>query len=57
MASEILRMAMKLKVPKTATTTLKTTVGKQKVVAPKLPPPFTLNVLVNIVRTLMCTGH
>ena len=33
------------------------TVRKQKVVALKRPPPFTLNVPVNIARTLVCTGH
>ena len=38
-------------------TTLKTTVRKQKVVALKRPPPFTLKVPENIARTLMCTGH
>ena len=53
----LLRMALKLKPPKTATTTLKTTVRKQKVEAVKRPPPFTLKVPVNIVRTLMCKGH
>ena len=53
----LLRMALKLKTPKRATTTLKTTVRKQKVVALKRPPPFTLKVPVNIVRTLMSTGH
>ena len=42
---------------KRAKVTLKTTVRKQKVVALKRPPPFTLNVSVNIARTLMCTGH
>ena len=53
----LLRMALKLKTPKRATT-LKTTVGKQKVVALKRPPPFTLKVPVNIVSgTLMSTGH
>ena len=46
-----------LKTTKKATTTLKTTVKKQKVVAMKRPPFFTLKVSVNIVRTLMCTGH
>ena len=51
------RMLLKLKAPKRATMTLKKTVRKQKVVALKRPPPFTLNVPVNIVRTLMCTGH
>ena len=25
--------------------------------SPETPPPFTLNVPVNIARTLMCTGH
>ena len=35
----LLRMALKLKAPKRATTTLKTIVRKQKVVAPKRPPP------------------
>ena len=53
----LLRMALKLKAPKRATTTLKTTVRKQKVVALKRLPPFTLKVPVNIARTLMCTGH
>ena len=53
----LLRMALKLKAPETTATTLKTTVRKQKVVALKRPPPFTVNVPVNIVRTLMCTGH
>ena len=53
----LLRMALKLKTPKRATTTLKTTVRKQKVVALKRPPPFTLKVPVNLVRTLMSTGH
>ena len=52
-----LRMVVKLKTPKRQTTTLKTTVKKQKVVALKRPPSFTLKVPVNIVRTLMCTGH
>ena len=52
-----LRIAVKLKTPKRETTTLKTTVKKQKVVALKRPPSFTLKVPVNIVRTLMCTGH
>ena len=37
----LLRMALKLKAPKRATTTLKTTVRKQKVVTLKRPPPFT----------------
>ena len=41
-----------------ATTTLKTiTVRKQKVVALKCPPPFTLKIPVNIVRILKCTQH
>ena len=40
----LLRMAVKLKTPERATTTLKTTVRKQKVVALKRPPPFTVNV-------------
>ena len=53
----LLRMAVKLKTPKTATKTLKMTVRKQKVVALKRPPPFTLKVPVSIVRTLMRTGH
>ena len=53
----LLRMAVKLKASKRATTTLKTTVKKQKVVALKRPPPFTLKVPVNIVRTLMCRKH
>ena len=39
------RMLLKLKAPKIATMTLKTTVRKQKVVALKRPPPFTLKVL------------
>ena len=43
----LLKMAVKLKALKRATTTLKTTVKKQKVVALKLPPPFTLKVPVN----------
>ena len=43
--------------PKRATTTLKTIVRKQKVVALKRPPPFTLKVPVNIAKTLMCTPH
>ena len=42
---------------KRATTTLKTTVRKQKVIAMKRPPPFTLKIPVNIVRILMCMGH
>ena len=42
---------------KRATTTLRTTVRKQKVVALKRPPPFTLKVPVNIAKTLMCTRH
>ena len=42
---------------KRATTTLKTTVRKQKVVALERPPPFTLKVPVNIAKTLMCTPH
>ena len=53
----LLRMAVKLKTPKRATTTLKTTVRKQKVIAMKRPPPFTLKIPVNIERILMCTGH
>ena len=53
----LLRMVLKLNAPKRATTTLKTTVRKQKVVTLKRPPPFTLKVPVNIVRTLMCTGQ
>ena len=53
----LLRMAVKLKAPKRVTTTLKTTVKKLKVVALKRPPPFTLKVSVNIVRTLMCREH
>ena len=52
-----LRMAVKLKTPKRETTTLKTTVKKQKVVALKRPPPFTLKVPVDIAKTLMCTPH
>ena len=50
-------MAVKLKTPKRATTTLKTTVRKQKAVALKRPPPFTLKITVNIVRILIYTGH
>ena len=42
---------------KRATTTLRTTVRKQKVVALKHPPPLILKVPENILRTLMCTGH
>ena len=42
---------------KRATTTLKTTVRKRKVIAMKRPPPFTLKIPVNIVRILMCMGH
>ena len=38
-------------------TTMKTTVRTQKEVALKSPPPFSLKIRVNIVRTLMCTGH
>ena len=53
----LLRMTVKLKTPKRATTTPKKTVRKEKVVSLKRPPPFTLKVPVNIVRTLMCTGH
>ena len=53
----LLRMALKLKAAKRATTTLKTIVRKQKVVALKRPPPFTLKVPVNIAKTLMCTPH
>ena len=57
----LLRMAFKVKAPKRApkraTTTMKTTVRKQKVVALKRPPPFTLKVPVNFARTLICTGH
>ena len=52
-----LRMALKLKAPKRGTTTRKTTVREQKVVALKRPLPFTLKVPVNIARTLMCTGN
>ena len=48
---------VELKAPKRATTTLKTIVRKQKVVALKRPPPFTLKVPVNIAKTLMCTRH
>ena len=33
------------------------TVRKQKVVALKRPPPFTLKIPVNIVRILKCTEH
>ena len=51
----LLRMVLKL-TPKRATTTPKTTtVRKQKVVALKYPPPFTLEIPVNIVRILKCT--
>ena len=53
----LLRMAFKLEAPKRATKTLKTIVRKQKVVAVKRPPPFTLKVPVNIAKTLMCTRH
>ena len=53
----LLRTAVKLTAPKRATTTLKTTAKKQKVVALKHPLPFTLKVPVNIVRTLMCREH
>ena len=55
----LLRMAVKLKTPKRVTTVLKITVRKQKVVALKRPPPFTLKVPVHvsIVRTLIRTGH
>ena len=45
-------MALKLKASERATTILKTTVRKQKVVVLKRPPPFTLKVPVNISRTL-----
>ena len=38
-------------------TTMKTTLRTQKEVALKSPQPFTLKIPVNIVRTLMCTGH
>ena len=48
-----MRMAVKLKTPKRATTTLKTTVRKEKVIALKIPPPFTLKIPVKIVRILM----
>ena len=41
---------MKLKAPKRTTTTLKMIVRKQKVVALKSPPPFTLKVPVNIAK-------
>ena len=40
-----------------AKTTMKTAVRKQKQVVLKSPPPFTPKIPVNIVRTLMCTGH
>ena len=52
-------MAVEMKTPKRATTTLATKVimRKQKVVALKRPPPFTLKISVNIARTLMCTEH
>ena len=52
-----LRMAVKIKTPKRATTTLKTTVRKQKVVALKRLQPYTLKIPVKILRTLMRTGH
>ena len=52
----LLRMAVKLETPKRTTTTMKTTVRKQKVVALKCPPQFTLKVPVNIVRTLIVYG-
>ena len=48
-----MRMAVKPKTPKRATTTLKTTVRKQKVIALKIPPSFTLKIPVKIVRILM----
>ena len=52
-----LRMVLKM-TPKRATTTLKTTtVRKQKVVALKRPPPFTLKIPVSIVRILKCMEH
>ena len=51
----LLRMAVKLKTPKRATTTLKT-VREHKVIAMKRPPPFTLKIPLNIVRILMCTA-
>ena len=50
-------MAMKMKTPKRGTTTLKTIVRKQKVVALKRLPLFTLKISVNIARYLMCTEH
>ena len=50
-------MAVKIKTPKRATTTLKTTVRKQKVVALRRLQPYTLKIPVKILRTLMCTGH
>ena len=53
----LLRMALKLKTPKRATTTPKTIVRKQKVIALKRPPPFILKVPVNIAKILMCTRH
>ena len=53
----LLRTVLKL-TPKRVTATLKTTtVRKQKVVALKRPPPFTLKIPVNIVRILKCTEH
>ena len=54
---KFLRMAVKIQTPKRATTTLKTTVRKQKVVALKRLQPYTLKIPVKILRTLMCTGH
>ena len=53
----LLKIALKLKAPKRATTTPKTIVRKQKVVVLKRPPPFILKVPVNIAKTLMCTRH
>ena len=42
--------------PKKATTTLKTTVRKQKVIAHS-PSRITLKIAANIVRTVRFTGH
>ena len=50
----LLRMALKLKTSKRATTTPKMTVRKQKVVALKRPPPFTMKILVNNAKTPEC---
>ena len=49
----VLRMVVKPRRPKKVTTTVR----KQKVLALKRRPSFTLKIPVNIVRILMCTGH